>query len=87
MLLAEELIQDYKDLEKLQDQKNPFSPKKEEQCSYERYVAIINAKTQIANTLLSLGVCGVDEKTGAFIVYKPDGEDEINSSENTEKSE
>ena len=61
MILIDELISDYKDIEKAMEGKNPFSPKEEEQCSVADYTLLINAKTKIAETLLSCGVIGIED--------------------------
>ena len=61
MILIDELIADYKDLEKALDTKNPYSEKEEEQCSVADYTLLINAKTKIAETLLSCGVIGIED--------------------------
>ena len=61
MILIDELISDYKDLEKKQDAKNPYSEKPEEQCSVEDYTLLINAKTKIAEVLLGCGVIGIED--------------------------
>ena len=61
MILIDELIADYKDLEKLQDGKNPFSTKSDEFLPMQDYVAIIKGKAKIAEALLACGVIGIED--------------------------